>query len=49
MTWIINTAVYTNLYKSGNIYVQARYDAQTNAYSGAVSYTHLTLPTTWPV
>jgi len=26
MTWIINTAVYTNLYKSGNIYVQARYN-----------------------
>jgi len=37
MTWIINTAVYTNLYNSGNIYVQARYDAQTNAYSGDTS------------
>jgi hypothetical protein len=37
MTWIINTAVYSNLYKSGNIYVQARYDAQTNVYSGDTS------------
>ena len=37
MTWIINTAVYTNLYNSGNIYVQARYDAQSNAYSGDTS------------
>lgn len=34
MTWIINTSISTNVYKGGKTYIQARYDDQTNAYSG---------------
>lgn len=34
MTWIVNTSVSTNVYNGGKTYIQARYDEQTNAYSG---------------
>ena len=37
MTWIINTEIRTNVYNAGKIYVQARYDDQSNAYSGDTS------------
>lgn len=37
MTWIINTVVSTNVYNGGKAYIQARYDDQTNPYSGDTS------------